>query len=310
MRRRWVVLGTAITGYWLWWRRHGTSVDLTNKVVLITGASSGIGRATAHAFAAAGADLVLSARRADRLETLEQELECYSRSVLTVQADTAKDDDIERLVQAAVERFGHIDVLVNNAGQWIGGLLQDNDPAAIRDVMDVNFYGAVRLTRAVLPHMLERNRGHIVNVASIAGLVQSPGNTVYAGTKAGLIGFTEAVRHELSGTDMRVTIVLPGWTRTEMIEHLNESEMRGAGLLNPFTATIDMPETIAQTIVGAVIHNRQRVITGDLPLQLAFMLQGRIIPFLLDIGLDVLLGWYPRDKYLRLMGEISRQDTR
>ena len=200
-------------------RRRRLAARLGGKVVIITGASRGIGRALAHAFAQRGASLVLAARHRDDLEAVAAECRAIPLcgDVLTVPTDVTDEAHLEHLVTATLERFGHVDILVNNAGVRIGGAFTDLDPQSLRRQMEVNLLAAMRLTQMVLPIMLKRGEGWIVNVASQAGRHAEPYFVAYGASKHGVIGFSEGLRRELAGTGVRVLTVSPGFADTEMV---------------------------------------------------------------------------------------------
>ncbi|HEX2997151.1 MAG TPA: SDR family oxidoreductase [Anaerolineales bacterium] len=259
--------------------------SLRNKVVIITGASAGIGRSAARLFAEAGFCVVLVARRMEALNMLKDELAVPgSQAMLTVSADVAKDQDLQRLYETVIAHYGRIDVLVNNAGVALGGALVDYDPERIRQVLAVNLYGPIRLTQLVLPVMLKQQSGHIVNISSPAGVFALPGETVYNASRSGLTTFSESLRREVSSRGVDVSVVMPGWTRTEMIEQMDEQRLRKAGLLMPLMA-IDDPRVPAQAILDCVQHKRRRVLLGGPAFHMIDFL-GRIMPG----GLD----WYLR----------------
>lgn len=220
---RWLLIGGSVGGlaggYWLlryWQPRHSTLL-LNGAVVVITGASAGIGAAYAEAFAREGAKLVLTARRAERLEALRLALEPYADDVLTVSADVTDDADRRRIVSETLAHFGRIDVLINNAGVGVGGPLETISTDAIQLVIDTNLTSVIALTRLVLPGMLNRHSGLIVNVASDAGRMAAPNYSVYGATKHGIMGFSDSLRRDLDGSGVQVITVLPGWTRTNMV---------------------------------------------------------------------------------------------
>jgi len=190
------------------------TTDLPERppVALVTGASSGIGEATARHLAGLGYALVVTARRADLLGRLAQDLDPSGRTVLAVAADVGVPEDRARLVRAAHERFGRIDVLVNNAGVSIRRRWwTDADPLR---VLDVNLLAPIELTRLVLPGMLERRSGAVVNIGSVAGRVASHG--MYSASKFGLRGFSLSLRRELLGSGVSVSLVAPGFIRTPL----------------------------------------------------------------------------------------------
>ena len=192
-------------------------MNLTGKVVLITGASSGIGEATARALAPLGVRFALGARRLDRLEALSADLErAYGSESLVRTLDVRNVADAEAFVAAAIDRFGAIDVLVNNAGlargrQFVAeGLESEWD-----EMIDTNVKGLLHMSRLVLPHMIRRDTGHVVNLGSVAGLGVYEGGSVYCATKWSVKAITQAMRLELNGKDIRVTEVCPGLVETE-----------------------------------------------------------------------------------------------
>lgn len=265
---------------WIGWslRRRGP-VSLRNKVILITGASSGIGEYTARLFAAEGARLVLLARREDRLAALKQELgpDCEA---LIFPADVSNSEELSAAVEAVVEKWGRIDVLVNNAGISIGGPFDEIRESDLRDLLQINLYGAMRLTQLVLPVMMKQRSGHIVNISSAAAELGSPGYTAYIAAKAGLNAFSLTLRREVSQKGVRVSVIMPGWTRTEMFRNFDEAELRKVGLVNPIIWVAEA-DTAARVIVEAVRWNRREVILGG-PGFALFVPLARIAPFMGD----------------------------
>jgi uncharacterized protein len=192
------------------------AVSLKNKVVLITGASSGFGKDAAHLFAEEGAKVVLVARRLDRLQLLANEIHKAGGEALAVPADVSRGVEIDLMVRTVIEIYGHIDILFNNAGfgglDWLERLEPERD---IETQIQVNLTGVVLVTRAVLPYMLKRRTGHIINMSSIAGWLAAPSYTVYAATKYGVRGFTTALRREVAPFGIQVSGIYPGPSRTE-----------------------------------------------------------------------------------------------
>src|SRR5437773_10734379 len=187
----------------------------TRRVVVITGASSGIGRATAVRLARDGAAVVMCARRADRLEAAAADVRAAGGEALPIVADVTRADEVRRLVDAAVERFEHIDVMVCNAGFGIAGAIDDITPDQMQKLVDVNFMGTYHAVRAVLPIFRRRNRGHVIVVSSIVGKRGVPYMGAYAATKFAQAGLAECLRSELVGSDIHVTVVFPVSTETE-----------------------------------------------------------------------------------------------
>ncbi len=194
--------------------------SVTNPVVVITGASAGIGAATARLFGQRGARVVLAARRVGRLETLAQEIRAAGAEALVIPADLSQLADIQNLVQHTLAHFGRIDVLFNNAGFGRLDWLENLDP--VKDIeaqLAVNVLGVVQTTRAVLPSMQQQRRGHIINMASMAGLVGTPTYSIYAASKFAVRGFSEALRREVTPWGVRVSVIYPGGVATEFAAH-------------------------------------------------------------------------------------------
>jgi len=189
---------------------------LEGRVAIITGGSRGIGRAVAQCLAEDGASVVVSGLDATRLEAATKELEGFGAPVLGVVADVARREDVERLVDQAKERFARIDVLVNNAGITRDALLVRMKDEDWDRVLDVNLRGAFLMTRAVAKIMMRQKGGRIINIASAAGAMGSPGQANYSAAKAGLIGLTKAAARELSRWSILVNAVAPGLIETDM----------------------------------------------------------------------------------------------
>jgi hypothetical protein len=223
-------------------------MQVKDAVVIVTGASAGIGRETALEFARQGARVVVAARREDRLRRLAAEIEGMGAQALVVQADVARTEDVERMVGAAIDRFGRVDVLVNNAGFGFSGTVEETTEADMRELMDVNYMGAFNAIRAVLPHMRAQRRGHIVNVASVVGRFAFPYHGAYSATKFALIGLTEALRGELDGSGVTATVVLPGTTRTEFFDVQRTND----GHVSAPTGPTQAPDAVARAIVRSL----------------------------------------------------------
>jgi hypothetical protein len=233
--------------------------SLKNKVVFITGASSGFGADAARLFAKEGAIVVLAARRMDRLTALADEIRLAGGQAFPLQLDVTELVQIVAAVRTALEIYGRIDILVNNAG--LGGLnwLETFDPTAEIDMqLNVNLRGTMQLTRAVLPSMLTRKSGHIINMSSVAGLIAAPLYTVYAATKFGMRGFTDALRREVGVLGVQVSGMYPGPANTEFGQNNGD---------NPLRRNIKLPEWInmtseyvARRTVGLAKHPRRTLV--------------------------------------------------
>lgn len=194
--------------------------SLYHQVILITGASSGIGAASARAFARAGARVVLAARRADKLEAIAAEIRAQGGEALALPTDVAQLEEVKNLVKQTASHFGQIDVLFNNAGFGRLDFLDRLDPEAdIAAQFAVNVLGVMQTTRQVLPLMMAQKRGHIINMASVAGLVAMPTYSVYAACKFAVRGFSEALRREVAPWGIRVSVIYPGGVATEFGQH-------------------------------------------------------------------------------------------
>lgn len=197
-------------------------IDLTGRVALVTGGSQGIGRDTAIALAAAGADVVLLARTEENLRATAEIIRQQGRRALPLKADVTVAEAVQAAVAQAMEQFGRLDILVNNAGITRDGLLLRMKLEDWDDVLRTNLTGMFLCTRAVLPHMLKARYGRIINITSVMGQMGSAGTTNYAASKAGIIGFTKALAREVASRQITVNAVAPGLIDTAMTQVLDE----------------------------------------------------------------------------------------
>jgi clavulanate-9-aldehyde reducatase len=195
------------------------SFDLEGRAVAITGASSGIGEATALALAGAGASVALAARRADRIEGLAKRIEDEGGRAVALPTDVGVEDEARAFIAHAYEHLGRLDILVNNAGVMLLGPVEGADTEDWRRMVQANIYGVLYCAHAALPVMREQGGGHIVNVSSVAGRVANAGSAVYNLTKFGVTAFSEALRQEALHANIRVTVVEPGYVETELQGH-------------------------------------------------------------------------------------------
>lgn len=221
---------------------------------MLTGASSGIGEATAYELAARGYALVLAARRAEQIDALARTLDPSGSRVIAVPTDVTSEASRRQLVSVAREHFGRIDVLVNNAGIMTEGGWWWNDPDPLR-VVRVNLEAPIELVRLVLPEMRERRSGHIVNIGSMASRVATDG--MYSASKFGIRGFTHALRRELLGTGVEVSLITPGFIRTAMTA---KSKMPMPG-----------PEIVARAVAGVLESPRSEVVVPAFYAALAWL---------------------------------------
>jgi clavulanate-9-aldehyde reductase len=228
------------------------SFELDGRAAAITGASSGIGEATALALARAGASVALAARRADRIEALAQRIEDEGGRALALPTDVSVEDEARAFIAHAYEHLGRLDILVNNAGVMLLGPVEGADTEQWRRMVDANVYGVLYCTHAALPVMREQGGGDIVNVSSVAGRFARAGSAVYALTKFGVGAFSEALRQEALAAGIRVSVVEPGYVETELQSH-NVAEVQDG--LKTFRDQIGDPlqaDDIADAIVYAV----------------------------------------------------------
>jgi NADP-dependent 3-hydroxy acid dehydrogenase YdfG len=195
------------------------SGDLTGRVVAITGASSGIGEATARACAQAGAAVSLAARRTDRIEALAREIAAAGGQAEVFTADVGEEEQAGAFVRSTHERLGRLDVLVNNAGVMLLGPIENADTEEWRRMVHVNVFGVLYCTHAALPLMRAQGSGHIINISSVAGRVARAGSGVYNLTKFGIGAFSESLRQEVVPLGVRVTLIEPGAVSTELAGH-------------------------------------------------------------------------------------------
>lgn len=198
---------------------RGMPRKIADQVVVITGASSGIGRCTAEYLAARGARVVVTARRADALESLVSDIERSGGTAVAVAGDVTRKEDLERVAVAAVERFGRIDTWINNAGVYLQGRVQDITLDEYRRLLEVNVIGVINGTQCALERMLPRREGVIVQLSSIAARRGVPWTSAYSASKSAIEGFTQALRAELWGSGVRFSIVYPPTVDTPIYQH-------------------------------------------------------------------------------------------
>ena len=229
-----------------------------NKVILITGASSGIGRATAIEFAKLGANIVLVARKKDKLEKVADELKKFSISTLICQCDVSKKDQVKEMSKTVLEKFDTVDVLINNAGFAIYGSVYDLTIDEIESQMETNYFGMIYCIKNFLPSMISKKSGHIVNVASVAASFGLPGIASYCASKFAMLGFSEGLKHELKDTGIGITVVSPIMVRTSFFDHTSFEKMP------KYSPTSLSSETVAKTIVKAANSPRLEIIVPSI----------------------------------------------
>lgn len=198
--------------------------NLKDKIAVITGAASGIGQATAVEFADKGTDLVVSDVNEAGLAETVRAIEAKGRRAVAVKADVSRPEQVEAMIRKAVDTFGRIDLLMNNAGVGLSGEMRHLSLKDWEWIVGINLWGPVYGIHFALPHMMRQKSGHIVNVASAAGLIASPGMSAYTTTKFGIVGLSEVLRNELARFGIGVTVVCPGFVRTSIF---NTTQLRG-----------------------------------------------------------------------------------
>jgi short-subunit dehydrogenase len=260
---------------------------MNDKVVIITGASSGIGKACAQEFSRMGSKVVLAARDEAALQQVAASL---PGEHLLVRTDVSREDDCRSLVEGTVSRFGRIDVLINNAGISMRALFNDTDLSVIKRLMDVNFWGTVYCTKYALPHLLQ-SKGSVVGISSVAGYIGLPGRTGYSASKSAMHGFLNALRTENMKTGLHVLLACPSFVNTPIRTRaldaqgqmqrespLDESKLMGA-------------DVVAKQVYKAVVK-RKRVMVTPLKGKLSVILS-RLFPAIIDRQAYKLLGKEP-----------------
>ena len=233
-------------------------MEIRNKVVLITGASSGIGAGVARRLAKEGAKVALAARRKELLEELAAEITSQGGQALPLQADVTDNNAIREMVSETIAKYGRLDVLVNNAGLGFSADVMDIDPAKLRLQVAVNLVGLIECAQAALKPMLSQGSGHIINVSSLAGLVSAPGSSVYSATKFGVIGFSDALRREVHKQGVLVTTFCPGFVATDFSQRLKKISMNAPDA--PYLPGVMSVDYVAGVIAGIIRRPRRLVL--------------------------------------------------
>ena len=232
---------------------------MRGKVVIITGASSGIGKACALEFAKRGANVVLAARNKEKLELVIEELKEINKNNIAVQCDVSKEEDCRKLIEETIKKYQKIDVLINNAGISMRALFNETALSVIKKVMDINFWGTVCCTKFALPYLL-KSQGSVVGVSSIAGYLGLPARTGYSASKYAMQGFLDALRTENLKTGLHVMVACPGFTA---------SNIRNTALTNDGSEQGETPrdeekmmtaEEVAKEIVDGVIKRKRTLV--------------------------------------------------
>ncbi len=231
---------------------------LKDKVVIITGASSGIGLAAARAFAHKGAKIVLAARRLDKLLEIDKELSSVTE-VLSIKTDVSSESDCKNLIEQTIARFGRADILVNNAGISMRAMFKDLDLSVIKRLMDVNFWGTVYCTKYALPHIL-KTHGSIVGVISIAGFKGLPARTGYSSSKFAIYGFLDTLRVEHLKDDLHVMIFAPGFTASNIREEALVSDGSRQGETPRDEASMMTADECARHLIKGIEKRKAQIV--------------------------------------------------
>lgn len=226
--------------------------ELDEQVAIVTGASSGIGEATAKSLASRGASVVLAARREAELDDLAAQIEDEDGEALVVPTDITNDEDIDNLVETTTNEYGRIDILVNNAGYMPLTHIADADRETLHNTIDVNLDGLITLTHTAVPEMLDQGNGHIVNLSSVVGRFAMENSSHYMAAKAGVAGFGEALRLDVAAEGIRVSTIEPGAVNTELTEDIPNEELKSN--VEEYNQSMRQlrPDDIARTITFVV----------------------------------------------------------
>ena len=229
-------------------------MNFKEKTVLITGASSGIGYASAVQFAKKGAKLILVSRNKEKLNQVSEDLKKYNVPTFAYECDVSDKLQVNKISKIILDRFGSIDILVNNAGFAVYGSVSNLTIEEIESQMETNYFGMIYFVKNFLPSMLEKKSGHIVNVASVAASFGLPGIASYCASKFAMLGFSEGLKHELKGTGVDISVVSPIMVRTNFFNHPSFKNMP------KYSPTSLSPETVAKAILRASNSPRLEII--------------------------------------------------
>jgi NADP-dependent 3-hydroxy acid dehydrogenase YdfG len=235
-------------------------MNLADKVILITGASSGIGRATAILTGKMKLPVIIAARRADRLAEVVREIESAGGKALAVETDIGDESQVAAMVDKALQHFGRIDVLINNAGVGLYATVDETTPEQMERLWRINYMGTFHAIRNVLPVMRKQQSGQIIVVASMSGKRGAPFKSAYCATKFAQIGLLESLRMELLNTNIKCTLIFPGATKTEFFEAIENPGNRDVKLYG----SVQTAEQVAAEILDAIQNPRTEVITQRL----------------------------------------------
>jgi short-subunit dehydrogenase len=250
------------------------------KVIIITGASSGIGLACARQFAMSGYKVVLASRNIDKLMEIQKELLVFNKNILVVKTDVSQEEDCKQLINITLEKFDCIDILINNAGISMRALFKDLDLCVLKTLMDTNFWGTVYTTKYALPHILKQH-GSIVGLSSIAGFMGLPGRTGYSASKFAIHGFLETLRIEHMKHGLHVMIVAPGFTASDIRKNALGPDGSRQGESPRDESKLMSAQKVAEKIMNGISKRKRIIILTTMGKMAIFM--KRIFPKLTDI---------------------------
>lgn len=257
------------------------SFDFNGKVVIVTGASSGIGEAIAREFAKNGCKVMLAARSEEKLSRIVDEITADSGTASYVKTDVSKEEECKLLIETTVSKYGTVHILVNNAGLSMRALFDDVDLQVLHRLMNVNFWGTVYCTKYSLPYLIA-NKGSLVGVSSVAGFHGLPGRTGYSASKFAIHGFLETIRIENLKKGLHVMIIAPGFTSSEIRKHALNAEGNEQGESPRNEEKLKSPEYVAKWVLkGIKKKKRNKLLTWDGRLTALFQ---RIMPAVVDRG--------------------------
>lgn len=229
-------------------------MDYSGKVVIITGASSGIGEQCAEEFAKLHANVILVSRNEEQLQKIATKLSKYQTEIFVYTCDVSKKEQVDKMGDAILKKFSTVDILVNNAGFGIYNIVEETKIEEIESQMATNYFGMVYCIKTFLPPMLQQKSGHIVNVASVAASIGIPRMASYCASKFAMLGFSESLFHELKGTGVGITVVSPIMVRTNFFNHESFGKM-------PRYSTMSLnPQTVAKVVVKAASSPRLEIV--------------------------------------------------
>jgi short-subunit dehydrogenase len=256
--------------------------SLSGKVVWLTGASSGIGEAVAYELAKKGARIILSARRVEELQRVKGNCSAAAQqNIKILPVDLAQPSTLQLSAEAAIQLFGHIDILINNGGISQRSLARDTILDVDRKIMEVDYFGSIALTKYVLPHFLTRQMGHYVTVTSVAGVMGVPARTGYSAAKHALHGFFDSLRAELWKDNILVTLIVPGWVSTNLSLHAVAGDGSKHNQVDPANAGGLSPEEFAKQMIKAVENRKEEIYIGKMKERTGILLK-RFFPSILS----------------------------